>query len=93
MLGGNAEHLLGDVPDEVLRCPEVRWFLHIVCAALGCLFPWSLWAMTMSFLVIVFTLAWVPHVVFVLHAYVHLAGLAACLGFHMLGLLPWWGLG
>jgi hypothetical protein len=49
--------------------------------------------MTMSFLVIVFTPAWVPHVVFVLHAYVHLAGLAACLGFHMLGLLPWWGLG
>jgi hypothetical protein len=59
----------------------------------GRLWPWSLRATTMFFIVVMSNTAWVPCVAFGLHAHVPLASLMTCLGFRTLALFPRWTLG
>jgi hypothetical protein len=56
--------------------------------ASGCLHPWPLGVMTMSYPVVVFTLEWVLRAAFGLHAHVPLVSLSMSLGFGALALLP-----
>jgi hypothetical protein len=93
VMGSDAEQPLSGVPDGIVRCPEVRRLLLDVHGTPRHLLPRSLRNIAMPILVAVSTLAWVPHMVFELHAHMPLASLTARLGFLMLPLLPWRALG
>jgi hypothetical protein len=93
VLGGDIEQLPGGVSDNVVRCKEARWLLHIVHTAPGCICPRSLRAMTVPFLVAVSTSAWVLRAVFRLRTHVPLASLMMRMWFCTPTLLPWQALG